>query len=78
VWNQDDCVAVKDGTKNVLVERVTASGVGLTIGSIGNSDVANITFRDCFMPDSYKGIYLKVATATGRETQALERRREAL
>lgn len=37
VWNQDDCVCVKDGSENVLVERVEASGVGLTIGSISGS-----------------------------------------
>jgi len=59
VWNQDDCVAVKDGSTNMLIERVTASGVGLTIGSIGGSTVRNITFRDCHMPDTYKGIYMK-------------------
>jgi len=32
IWNQDDCVAVKDGSSNMLIERITASGVGLTIG----------------------------------------------
>ena len=35
-------------------ERITASGVGLTIGSIGGSTVRNITFRDCYMHRSYK------------------------
>ena len=43
----------------MLFERITASGVGLTIGSIGNSNVNNITFRDCYMPHSLKGIYMK-------------------
>ena len=43
----------------MLFERITASGVGLTIGSIGNSNVNNITFRDCYMPHSWKGIYMK-------------------
>ena len=28
VWNQDDCVAVKDGSKNVLVERVSGVPCG--------------------------------------------------
>jgi hypothetical protein len=59
VWNQDDCVAVKDRSEDMLIERVTASGVGLTIGSIGNSAVRNITFRDCVMHNTYKGIYIK-------------------
>ncbi|EFA86185.1 hypothetical protein PPL_00747 [Heterostelium album PN500] len=59
VWNQDDCIAVKDGSENMLIERVNASGVGLTIGSIGGSDVRNITFRDCYMHKTFKGIYMK-------------------
>jgi len=31
VWDQDDCIAVKDNSENMLFERITASGVGLTI-----------------------------------------------
>jgi polygalacturonase len=58
VWNQDDCFDVKDGTSNVLIERVNASGVGLTIGSIA-STVRNITFRNAYMHHTMKGIYLK-------------------
>ena len=59
VWNQDDCIAVKDGSENMVFERVRASGVGLTIGSISGSIVNNITFRDCYMHNTYKGIYMK-------------------
>jgi polygalacturonase len=59
IWNQDDCIAVKDGSQNMLFERINASGVGLTIGSIGGSTVRNITFRDCHMHHTFKGIYLK-------------------
>lgn len=60
VWNQDDCVCVKDGSENMVFERINASGVGLTIGSIGdNNFVRNITFRDCNMHKTYKGIYMK-------------------
>jgi len=59
VWDQDDCIAVKDNSENMLFERITASGVGLTIGSIGNSNVNNITFRDCYMHHTWKGIYMK-------------------
>jgi len=58
VWNQDDCFDVKDGTSNVVIERVNASGVGLTIGSIA-STVRNITFRDAYMHHTHKGIYMK-------------------
>lgn len=59
VWNQDDCIAVKDGSEHMLFERIHASGVGLTIGSISGSVVNNITFRDCHMHNTYKGIYMK-------------------
>lgn len=59
IWNQDDCIAVKDDSQNMLFERINASGVGLTIGSIGNSLVNNITFRDSYMHHTLKGIYLK-------------------
>lgn len=59
VWNQDDCIGVKDNSENFLIERVNASGLGLTIGSIGGSTVKNITFRDCQMHHTYKGIYIK-------------------
>jgi polygalacturonase len=38
IWNQDDCIAVKDNYKggvseNMLFERIEASGMGLVIGS---------------------------------------------
>ena len=49
IWNQDDCIAVKDGSNDMLFERIEASGIGLTIGSIGGSCNNNITFRDCHM-----------------------------
>ena len=59
IWNQDDCVCIKDGSENMLIERVNASGLGFTIGSIGGSTVRNITFRDCRMHKTVKGIYMK-------------------
>lgn len=59
IWNQDDCIAVKDGAAHMLFERITCSGLGLVIGSIGKSKVENITFRDSVMPRTVKGIYLK-------------------
>ena len=72
IWNDDDCIAVKqqDGnsiwsncSENMLFERINASGLGLTIGSIGatsaHSCVRNITFKDSVMVNTVKGIYLK-------------------
>lgn len=65
VWCQDDTIAVKDGSENMLFERINASGVGLTIGSIGSTTVRNITFRDSIMENSYKGIYMKFRDGDG-------------
>jgi polygalacturonase len=64
----------------MMFERINASGVGLTIGSIGASAahtcVRNITFRDSVMPNSFKGLYLKSRPesdpqATGEITDVL-------
>jgi polygalacturonase len=47
----------------MLFERINASGLGLSIGSIGPSHhhncVKNVTFRDCKMENTFKGIYMK-------------------
>eukprot|EP01033_Poteriospumella_lacustris_P014073 gene14073-10054_t len=59
IWNQDDCISVKDGSQDMLFERITCSGLGLVVGSIGDSVVRNITFRDSYMPNTFKGIYMK-------------------
>jgi hypothetical protein len=69
IWTQDDCVAVKDNrfpphvSSNMTFERLNASGMGLTIGSIGDSWVRNITFRDSYMHRTVKGLYLKFRAA---------------
>lgn len=65
VWNQDDSFCVKDGSTNMVFERINASGIGLTIGSIGDSVVKNITFRDAYMDHSVKGIYMKFRGGNG-------------
>jgi polygalacturonase len=52
---QDDCVAVKDNSRDMLIERITCSGLGLVVGSIGASVVQNITFRDSVLPNTFKG-----------------------
>jgi len=60
VYSQDDCFTVKDNSQDMVIERVNASGVGLTIGSIGGGSlVRNITFRDSILHNSHKGIYMK-------------------
>ena len=59
VWNDDDCICVKDNSQHMLFERITASGLGLVVGSIGSSVVHNITFKDAVMHNTVKGIYMK-------------------
>ena len=59
IWCQDDAIAVKEESRDMVFERLEASGVGLSIGSIGAATVRNITFRDIHMLRPYKGIYLK-------------------
>lgn len=71
VWNQDDCFCVKDNSENILFEEISASGLGLTIGSIGNSNVRNVTFRNVYMPETYKGIYLKFRAGGGNISDIL-------
>ena len=42
-------------SENMLFERINASGLGLTIGSIGDGVVRNVTFRDCYLRKTVKG-----------------------
>merc|ERR1712048_1330359 len=65
IWNQDDCIAAKDNSQDMLFERIEASGLGLTIGSIGSGTVRNITFRDVYMKNTVKGIYAKFRGGAG-------------
>lgn len=76
VWNQDDTFCVKADpkghTSNVLIENVQASGVGLSIGSIGrDQSVRNVTFRNVTMHHTYKGIYIKFR-ASGEDQGVIE------
>ena len=82
IWTQDDAIAVKDRiecprngsdglavpvpSENMLFERINASGLGLVVGSIGDGLVRNITFRDCYLRDTFKGVYLKFRTGQAR------------
>eukprot|EP00483_Globobulimina_turgida_P005037 UN05047 len=52
----------------MLFERINASGVGLTIGSIRakhDTCIKNITFRNVYMYHTWKGIYMKSAPGSG-------------
>jgi polygalacturonase len=63
IYNQDDCIAVKKDAQNMLFERISATGLGLSIGGIGHDHVVrNITFRHCTMQKTVKGIYIKVVS----------------
>lgn len=45
--NGDDCVTIKSGSSNVLVERLDCThSHGITIGSVWYDDVTNVTYRD--------------------------------
>ena len=55
----------------MLFERIHASGLGLTVGSIGGTTVSNITFRDSLLYRSYKGIYMKFRVDIYRDTAGL-------
>jgi hypothetical protein len=59
IWNDDDCVCVKDDSEHMLFENIYASGLGLVVGSIGGQRVNNITFRNAIMERTVKGIYMK-------------------
>jgi hypothetical protein len=49
----------------MVFERIEASGVGRTIGSIGSFVVRNITFRDCVVHKPVKGISTKFRDDAG-------------
>lgn len=48
IWVQDDCISVKDGARDMFFERISCSGLGLVIGSIGSSVVSFNFFYSCF------------------------------
>jgi len=66
IWTQDDCIAVKDDhfgdlSSDMVFERVNASGLGFVVGSIHSTHVRNITFRNSYLHQPVKGIYMKFA-----------------
>ena len=61
VWNQDDTINFKNNTRDVLVENVESSGMGIGIGSLDPFETCqNITFRNIKSYHPIKGIYLKI------------------
>lgn len=72
IWNQDDCIAINDNlwsptraSTNMTFERINASGVGLTIGSISGTTVRDIVFRDSYLYKTLRGITLKFREPRG-------------
>eukprot|EP00041_Stephanoeca_diplocostata_P014708 m.276831 g.276831 ORF g.276831 m.276831 type:complete len:60 (+) comp19770_c0_seq25:1531-1710(+) len=41
IWNGDDCITVKSGSSNILIENLHCRGShGITIGSVGGTCVS--------------------------------------
>lgn len=60
VYNQDDCVAVNDGSNMVFQNMYCSGGHGLSIGSIKTGKtVSNVTFKDSSVIDSMNGCRIK-------------------
>ena len=60
VLNGDDCITVKSGCANVLVERVSCEhSHGITVGSVWYDDVTNVTYRRVTMNRTHNGPMIK-------------------
>jgi len=60
VRNGDDCMTVKSGSSNVLVEDLYCEhGDGLTIGSVWYDDITNVTYRRVVMNNTHNGPMIK-------------------
>lgn len=60
VYNQDDCVAVNDGSDMVFENMYCSGGHGLSIGSIKTGKtVSNVTFKDSSVVNSANGCRIK-------------------
>ncbi|XP_050299865.1 polygalacturonase-like isoform X2 [Anthonomus grandis grandis] len=71
VKNQDDCVAVNQGS-NMIFKNLTCSGghgLSLSVGQSSSSGsantVKNVTFTDCSVVNSRNGIHVKTHTDAG-------------
>jgi len=69
VWNQDDGIAMKGSTSDCVFEDLTVSGLGLAVGSVGDGSVLrNATWKNINMPNTDKGIYLKMQQIGGNSS----------
>lgn len=60
VYNQDDCVAVIEGSNIYVYNMYCSGGHGLSIGSIGSGNVVNnVTFTGSQLVNSENGIRIK-------------------
>ena len=57
-------------SEHMVFERINASGLGLTIGSIGEGIVRNVTFRHCYLYNTVKGLYMKFRRSGGLTGEA--------
>jgi len=60
ITNGDDCIAIKKTAQNVLIEdSVVRQGHGLVVGTTGNPDIRNITFRNILVNGTMDGCKIK-------------------
>ena len=58
IRNGDDCITVKSGSSNVMVEDLHCKGShGITVGSVWYDNVVNVTYRRVVMEDCAHGTY---------------------
>eukprot|EP00936_MAST-01D_sp_MAST-1D-sp1_P000320 g320.t1 len=60
ITNGDDCITVKSGSANVLVENVACENShGITVGSVWYDDVMNVTYRNIALKNCKAGARIK-------------------
>lgn len=60
ISNGDDCITVKSGSSNVLVENVACENShGITVGSVWYDDVVNVTYRNIALKNCGAGARIK-------------------
>ena len=83
IRNGDDCITVKSGSSNVMVEDLHCKGShGITVGSVWYDNVVNVTYRRVVMEDcahgtyEYAGYYRTTGCCCCWRERARERERE--
>lgn len=60
ITNGDDCIAIKKTAQNVLIENsVVRQGHGLVVGTTGDPNIRNITFRNILVNGTMDGCKIK-------------------